>query len=100
MQIWCKYHILAGFPVAFTVSSEATVYNSSDCVHSKIKKTLIVMCPKHIVDLNVLICVYQCCGNYSSQVINYDYNYLAISRTHYHYHYSAASSNQLPLQLL
>ena len=58
MQIWCKYHILAGFLVAFTVSSEATVYNSSDCVHSKIKKTLILMCPKHIVDLNILICVY------------------------------------------
>ena len=52
----------------------------------------------------MVLCVYvsrhQCCGNYSSQVINYNYNYLAISRTHYHYHYSVASSNQLPLQLL
>ena len=27
----------------------------------------------------------QCCGNHSSQVINYNYNYLASSSTDYHY---------------
>ena len=35
----------------------------------------------------------QCCGSYSSQIINYNCHYLATLRTNYHYHYSNIKSN-------
>ena len=37
--------------------------------------------------------VYQCCGNYSLQIINYNCHYLATLRTNYHCHYSDITSN-------
>ena len=39
------------------------------------------------------VAIYQCCGNYSLQIINYNCHYLATLRTNYHYHYSNITSN-------